>query len=216
MGVWLADWNCHEDWSVNPFAEGYETAIDNRLGTSTPWHAFWEPWNWILLRTSLPWLFAQYTKQGEVQPEGVPKDVPPTMYVPPLYSDNDHVLLFPQDAEGLCPQGWLDAAYSFLARFRSNLSFYPQLAFAYRKVTLIGPPVGTALGIGPDVEKALKDGAERQVERIWVTSADSLAGILKARIADGVPFRGKDEGAPPPGQPSSAYLRGRRPRKAQW
>ncbi len=169
-----------EQADINLPPETAEGAVNARFGFHAPWHASWEPGNWFVLRAnSPPWVYAQTDPEDQE-----------TRFA----EDGDHILLFPQDRDGLCPRAWLDAAWPFLEHFRSNFSFWPQEAFVYKKVTLVGPPVGTRLGIRTEIEQALKEADFRAVERIWFSSSDKLAGILQKRIDEGVRFRGQDEG----------------------
>jgi hypothetical protein len=171
--------------------EKCDAAIDGRLGGFfNPWHAVWVPQNWIWLGTSLPYVFQTVypTSQDDKPLPGFEK----------LLDDGDHVLLFPQDGQGLCPRIWFESAWSFLGHFRSNFAYYPQAAFLYKQITLIGKPVGNRLGYGPEVEEELRKADYRRVERIWITSGGELAEVLQRRIDEGVRFRDKDEG---PGLP---------------
>jgi hypothetical protein len=170
--------------NLNPNDEGYEGTIKNRLGDFPVWHVVtWNRGHWIKARAGSDHLYAQRSVE-----EAAPADL--------RVDDGDHILFFPMDHEGLCPRSWIEAAWPFLEHFRSNFCFYPQEAFMYRQVTLLGPPLGTRRGIGREVEDALGATDWRQVERIWCTSAGDLAGVLARRMEEDVRFRGEDELAP--------------------
>ena len=179
----------HGDINLNQ--ETPKNAIESRLGTFSLWRAVWDPGNWINLRASRPWVFRQ---------EAPRKDTTDTLLEEPYAHDGDHMLLFPEDPEGLCPRAWVEAAWPFLEHFRSNFGFHLQEAFIYTNVTLIGHPLGTRHGIGQDVEEELKKANWRRVERIWCTSAEELATVLQHRVENNVRFAGEDELAP--SQPS--------------
>jgi hypothetical protein len=177
---WLGDF---QEQDLNPSAEGYETTIKNRLGDFGLWHVFWNKGNWMVIRTSKEWVYLQRPVREEEEAEQYP-------------DDGDHILVFPMDREGLCPRAWFEAAWPFLEHFRSNFCFYPQEAFMYKRITLVGPPLGTRQGVAQEVEDALKSKEWRQVERIWCTSADDLKKVLQRRVEDGLRFRGDDELTP--------------------
>ena len=173
--------------------EGCDGAIDSRLGGFfNPWHATWFQGNWIWLGASLPYVFQTVypTNESDQPLPGFEK----------LLDDGDHVLLFPQDSQSLCPRSWFASAWPFLSHFRSNFAYYPQVAFAYKRITLIGKPAGNRFGYGPEVEQELKKADYRRVERIWITSSSELANILQRRIDEGIRFRGEDEGSGLPRQ----------------
>ena len=157
--------------TISLSSEGYQQAIERRIGAVDVVHIDWEPRNWVRMRASQPWVY----RDGEI-------------------NDGDHILLFPQAPSGLCPPSWLEVAWPFLERFRSYISFYPQAAAIYRYVTLIGRPLDQQLGISTEVEDALKRNEWRRVERILCRDADQLGFILRRRLMEGVPFRGRDEG----------------------
>lgn len=172
---------------LDPNNEGYKRTINSRLkGDFTRWHVVWKQKHWIKIRVGSKWLYAQ-------EPVPAEEDVEPEQY---MVDDGDHILVFPMDHEGLCPRAWIEAAWTFLEHFRSNFCFYPQEAFMYKNVTLIGQPLGTRYGIAQEVEDALRDNEWRHVERIWCTSADDLKGVLQRRIDEGMHFREKDELSP--------------------
>ena len=177
---------------VNPRDEGYEDTIINRLGDVNPWHLTWDPGNWLKIRASKEWVYGI-----PITPEPALEAAPgEEAQVKPAIHDGDHILLFPMDQDGLCPQAWFEAAWPFLEHFRSNFCFYPHEAFMYKNVTLIGPPLGSRRGVAQEVEDALKSMSWRGVERIWCTSAADLKSALDGRIAENMRFRGQDELAP--------------------
>jgi hypothetical protein len=175
---------------VDPSSEGYEDTIKNRLGHFSLWHLTWDPRNWLKIRTSKEWVYS-IIPQPEVEAAGE-EDVEDE----PCMDDGDHILLFPMDYDGLCPRVWFKAAWAFLEHFRSNFCFYPQEAFMYKKVTLIGRPLNTRFGVAQEIEADLKAADWRQVERIWCASAQDLESVLQQRIDQGLRFRGRDELAP--------------------
>ena len=170
-----------EEADLDPRSEGYDVTIKNRLGDFTLWHVQWKPDIWMKIRTHLTPVYTQ----GPITDEETGVE----QYV----DDGDHILLFPMDPEGLCPRAWFEAAWAFLEHFRSNFCFYPQEAFMYKNITLIGQPLGTRRGVGQEIEDALKSKKWRRVERIWCTSAEDLEAVLERRIEEAVRFRGDDE-----------------------
>ncbi|MCD4738212.1 MAG: hypothetical protein K8R89_03005 [Anaerolineae bacterium] len=177
--------------NLDPNDEGYEDTIKNRLGDFALWRiVVWDPSHWMMIRVGNSQLYTQRSIVGVEVKEL--EEVAAAQYV----DDGDHILFFPMDQKGLCPRAWFEAAWSFLEHFRSNFCFYPQEAFMYKNVTLIGPPLGTRRGVAQEIEDVLKDNDWRQVERIWCSSAYDLEAVLKRRIKEGVRFRGKDELAP--------------------
>lgn len=159
-------------------ATNLRAEIESRVGVHAVWHASWWFNNVFAFRVDTePFLY------GDLSAE-------PADYA----NDGDHILLFPVDADGLCPRTWVESAWPFLEKFRSNFGFHPQEAFLYRKVTLIGQPLNTRLGVGPDVERALREASWRAVERIPCTTADELETELQKRIDLGLPFGEKAKG----------------------
>jgi len=170
-------------WGTIDFTqETHQQAIQNRLGAFSPVRVGWTPSHLMEMRASLPWVFSLPAERGEKR--ALQTEV----------NDGDHILLFPQDADGLCPRAWLDAAWPFLQRFRANFSLYPQAVLLYTHVTLIGLPLGTRLGISAEFEEALRRDEWHKVERIRCSNAEELQAILQRRVEKGVPFRGEDEG----------------------
>lgn len=176
-----------QDSSV--FCDGLcKTFITERVGGGVYWDTYWEvsnhndpdKGNWIFIHTSRPWVFKRIQKDRNK--------------IEISFSDNNHIMLFPQDVKGICPRAWLEAAWPFIAHFRSNFTLYPQLAFFYRKVTIIGHP-----HVQPSVSQGLENelrelGRQRQVERIWCRNAKELAKILLERIEHNIPFPEPDQG----------------------
>ncbi|HET90505.1 MAG TPA: hypothetical protein ENN99_07185 [Chloroflexi bacterium] len=182
-------WGFHTIENLNPNHEGYEQTIKNHLGDFPLWRVVtWNQGHWLKIRVGSEWLYTQ----GPIIKETADAEVEIEKYV----EDGDHMLFFPMDQEGLCPRAWFEAAWSFIEHFRSNFCFYPQEAFMYKTITLIGRPVGTRYGIAQEIEDALRDSNWRQVERIWCTSADDLRRVLQRRIEEGTRFRGRDELSP--------------------
>ena len=148
------------------------------------WHASWVRDNAFGFRVdTLPFLYGDLS------------DNPDEVNAADYLNDGDHMLLFPQDKDGLCPRAWLDAAWPFLEKFRSNFGFHPQEAFAYRKVTLIGKPLGNRFGVSQFVEDTLRSADWRKVERIFCESTDELKADLQRRIESDWPFLDRPKGA---------------------
>jgi hypothetical protein len=164
-----------------------KTLIQDKAGTDPLWVTVWaesangDESTWIFIRPLPepdPYVFRR-TRGG-------PKES--------LFTDNDHCVIFPQDEQALCPSAWIQAAWPFIAHFRSNFTLYPQLAFFYRKVTIIGHPL-VKPSVSQQLEYELRElGGPRQVERIYCHNEKELAHILNARIVDGTPFVGEDQG----------------------
>lgn len=104
-----------------------------------------------------------------------------------VVDDGDHLLLFPQTVEKIAPQTWFDAAWPFIARFRSNFGLYLGEALLYSRVTILGhvtcDPAATE-----QQETFLKRGDSRQVERIAVANAYDLRRVLDWGVAHNVRF----------------------------
>jgi len=96
-----------------------------------------------------------------------------------VVDDGDHFLLFPQSTavDDIAPKAWFDAAWSFIAHFRSNFGMYLGEARLYSQVTILG---------STDVKPAVSAGEQaflardewRAVERIEISSAKDLTQVL--------------------------------------
>jgi hypothetical protein len=172
------------DWGLNFQGEFLEPQRDIRfiddfdgwLGNDRPWRVHSDS-QWVVIRASRPWVFRR------PDPEERDRN---------LYTDGDHILLFPQDREGMCPRTWLAAAWPFLEHFRSNFTFYPPAAYIYNYVTLIGPPSGDRFGIAPALEDLFRQAPWRRVERLATRKAAELKDILQQRIDKGERFSGSE------------------------
>jgi hypothetical protein len=151
--------------------------INDALGANAALKVSWSSNNWVKLRESQDWVYAY--------PDPEDRSVA-------SQTDGDHILLFPQDGEQLCPRAWMEAAWPFVEHFRSNISFYPQAGFSYRRVTFIGHP-DVQPSFGPDVEEALSASSWRTVERIPCRNADELHEELATRIKENVRFPKPDQ-----------------------
>lgn len=171
----------------------YENAIKALIGHGVPWYVQWAPFNWVMLKTSLPWVYSDIINNKKVKAADYGED-PKNYPVPtPKYTDNDHILIFPQDHNEICPRSWMEAAWPFIARFRSAFTLYPEQAALYTNITLIGHP-DVSPHINDEYAEAITKSDWRNVERIWCRSSEQLQTILQMRIEDGQFFRGKDEG----------------------
>lgn len=128
--------------------------------------------NGFYMHTSKPFVFTQSLSQENLRNEDEQTGI----------TDGDHILLFPQDNEGICPRSWIMAAYPYLEKFRSNFSFFPLEAEMYYNITLIGMPTGDRLGISKEVEEELKSADWRKVTRIECSNAEELEKALNKRI----------------------------------
>lgn len=133
-----------------------------------------DPGNWTWLRGSKPWVYTQSLAPAEADRE--------------LLNDGDHILLFPQDQNDLCPRSWVNAAWPYLEKFRSNFSFFPKEAEFYYHVTLIGKSTGDRFGISDEIERLLREAPRRKVTRINCTNAEELGQALQRRIDAGSAF----------------------------
>jgi hypothetical protein len=96
-----------------------------------------------------------------------------------VIDDGDHFLLFPQSTavDDIAPKAWFDAAWSFIAHFRSNFGMYLGEARLYSQVTVLGSTdVKPAVSAGEQAFLARDDW--RAVERIEISSAKDLARVL--------------------------------------
>ena len=183
------------DRVLAPSAEECRAFITSRLGDasitsvlSTPiWNVLSQP-NTFLLINVLP-------GSGGVRglapaPGGLESISDTPIAIGPF--GRDHILLFPQGTDGLCPRSWMEAAWSYISHFRSGITFYPQVALLYSAVTVIGDPT-IQPAVSSEIENALSDASWRQVERINCRSADALAQELNRRIELNAPFLGQSE-----------------------
>jgi hypothetical protein len=139
-----------------------------------PIHEHTDAGNWILIRGSKPWVYTQTLSPVEAERENL--------------NDGDHILLFPQDENNICPRSWIIAAWPYLEKFRSNFSFFPKEAEFYYHVTLVGKATGDRYGISAEIENLLRDEARRKVTRIECASAEELSAALDRRITAGKAF----------------------------
>lgn len=130
--------------------------------------------NWVALRGSKPWVYTQTLDSEEDARANL--------------NDGDHVLLFPQDDDDLCPRSWLMAAWPYIQKFRSNFSFFPKEAEFYYHITLVGKATGDRYGISADIENTLRSETRRQVTRIECANAEELSMALDRRIQAGRAF----------------------------
>lgn len=158
--------------------QSYNQAIDARLGQFGTWSVVWHPGHIFFISASLPWLFAG-PRQDERENDN------------PELNDGYHMILFPQDNEGLCPRAWLEAAWPYLEKFRSNFGFHFYEALLYKKVTLIGLPLGNRFGVSQEVEDELRQDPNRQVERIPCQNAEELAKALQKRMKTNLRYPSK-------------------------
>jgi hypothetical protein len=177
--------------TIDPTVKGYEQTIRDLLGNSIPWHVHWNTENWLVIRTSLPWVCSSHINNERLTLEDYSKGRRPPSE--PKYTDNDHILIFPQDTNGICPLAWVEAAWPFIAKFRSGLTMYPEQAALYSNITLIGHP-----DVDPHIDAeyvdAIRETSWRKIERVWCRNSKQLREILQSRINDNVFFRDKDEG----------------------
>jgi hypothetical protein len=163
---------------INLGLETYQNAIDSRIGQFPIWHAVWTSHNFFGFRVDTrPWVYAQYSI-----PAAEPTELSPGL------NDGDHILLFPQDQAGLCPFAWVAASWPYLEKFRSNFGFHFEETLLYRRVTLIGRPLGTRLGISQEIEDELRKASWRQVERIPCANSSELAAVLQSAIDSNTQF----------------------------
>ncbi len=107
-----------------------------------------------------------------------------------IVDDGDHFLLFPQTVERIAPRAWFDAAWPFVAHFRSNFGLYLGEALLYSRVTIVGSSTVNPAVTGQQ-ENFLNREAEkvgRLVERISITNANDLGRILDWGVAHDVRF----------------------------
>lgn len=171
----------------------YENAIKSLIGSGIPWHVQWAPFNWVKIKTSLPWVYSNIINNEKAKADDYGGDSKRYPIPSPLYTDNDHILIFPQDANNICPRAWIEAAWPFIAKFRSAFTMYPEQAGLYTNITLIGHP-DVEPHIDAEYVEAITNSDWRSVERIFCRSGEQLREILQARINDGRFFRGKNEG----------------------
>lgn len=173
---------------VDPRIDGYEKTITDRFGHRVPWKAYWVPNNWMTITASLPWVYSDIINVKKVM------DIDGVEYPErkPKYTDNDHILIFPQDVDGICPRSWIEVTWPFIEKFRSAFTLYPEQAGLYKNITLIGHPNVTP-HIDDEYVEAILNSSWRNVERILCRSSERLSEILQSRIDDNVFFRGENE-----------------------
>jgi hypothetical protein len=104
-----------------------------------------------------------------------------------VIDDGDHFLLFPQTIERIAPRAWIDAAWPFIAHFRSNFGFYLGEALLYSRVTIVGSPTPNP-AVTEEEEQFLKQDESRLVERLPATSGDNLRQVLDWGVSHDVRF----------------------------
>jgi len=176
---------------IDPTIDGYEATIIRLVGHGIPWKVQWAPFNWVKIKTSLPWVHSSIINNKKVQAadyDGDPYNYP---VQEPEYHDNDHILIFPQDTNGVCPLAWIEAAWPFITKFRSDFTLYPEQAALYSNITLIGHP-DVVPHIDTEYVAAITKSEWRNVERIACRNSSQLREILQTRIENGHFFGRKD------------------------